>query len=250
MLPFLRIALLGIFSLTGLWAAPAPIPADLDEQHRLLIENFRSWLAEVADIEKRFQGGIETTAGPFSNLGKVEFILRQTRYWPRTFLHPQDHNLVFSAVRGQDDAELERNLPAIINYIQLAVAAQNYHFKARRVKPLVGKREGFDTVQGIARRVFDFRNAQLDLLLDKRIQPSRVLTKENLGELGEAVLVTELRDAYHAGQSQITWQRNSVLLVVFAGELLFSFAIAVVFLRRRRPATVIELSRVPSVTVA
>jgi hypothetical protein len=246
MLPSLRIALLSVFSLTGLWAAPAPLPADLDEQHRLLIENFRSWLAEVAETEKRFQGGIETSTGPFSNLGKVEFILRQTRYWPRSFLHYQDHNFVFSAVRGQDDAELERNLPAIINYVQLAVAARNYHFKARRVKPLVGKRAGFETVEGIARRVYDFRNQQIDLLLDERLQPSRVLTKENLGELGEAVLLPQLRDAYYAGQSQVTTQRNSVMLVVFAGELLFSFAIAVIFLRRRRPATVIELGRTAS----
>lgn len=242
----LRIAGLAVLLLPGLAAEPAPIPADLDAQHRALVESFRGWLVDVAEMEKRFQGGIETSDGPFLDLGKVEFILRQTRQWPRSFLHHQDHNLVFSAVKGQDDAELERNLPAIINYIRLAVASRNYHWKARRVDPLVGKRKGFETVEGIARRVYDFRNEQLDLLLDKRIQPWSVLTKENLGELGQANLLPELRDAYHAGQSQVTIQRNAVLVVVFAGELLFSLGIAVVFLRRRRPATVIELSEAPA----
>lgn len=242
MAPLMRIAALAVLLTPLLAAAPAPIPPELDEQHRALIASFRDWLVDVAEIEKRFQGGIESSDGPFVNLGKVEFILRQARHWPRSFLHHQDHNLVFSAVKGQDDAELERNLPAIINYIQLAVASRNYHWKARRVSPLVGKREGFETVQGIARRVFDFRNQQLDLLLDEEIVPSRVLTKENLGELGEAALLPELRDAFHAGQSQVTLQRNAVMLVVFAAELVFSFAIAVVFLRRRRPATVIELN--------
>lgn len=217
------------------------MPADFDEQHRRLVESFRNWLTEVGEIEKRFQGGIETTDGPFVDLGKVEFILRQTNLWPRRFLHHQDHNLVFSAVKGQDAAELERNLPAIINYVRLAVAARNYHFKARRSNPLVGKRTGYETVEGIARRVFDFRNRQLDLLLDEKIRPSQVLTRENLGELGEATLLPELRNAFHAGQDQVTNQRNAVLLLVLAVELVISFAIAVLFLRRRRPATVIEL---------
>ncbi len=241
MSPLLRIAALAALLLPTLGAAPAPIPADLDDQHRQLIESFRGWLVEVAEIEKRFQGGIDTTEGPFLDLGKVEFILRQTSLWPRRFLHHQDHNLVFSAVKGQDDAELERNLPAIINYVRLAVAARNYHFKARRSNPLMGKREGYETVEGIARRVFDFRNQQLDLLLEDKIAPSRVLTKENLGELGEAKLLPELRNAFHAGQDQVTNQRNAVMLLVFAGELAISFAIAVLFLRRRRPATVIKL---------
>jgi hypothetical protein len=221
-------------------AAP-PIPPDFDEEHRLLIGSFRDWIGEVVEMEARFQGGIESTHGPFLDLGKVEFILRQTRSWPRRFLHHQDHNLVFSAVRGQDEAELERNLPAIINYIRLAVAARNYHLKARHSEPLVGDLEGFEAVEGIARRVYDFRNEQIDLLLKGDMDPSRVLTKENLGELGEAQMMGRLRTAYFAGQSQVTNQRNAVVLLVFAGELVISFAIAAVILRRRRPATVIAL---------
>ncbi len=241
MSPLLRIAVLAALLAPLLGAAPPPIPADFDDQHRRVVETFRNWLQEVAEIEKRFQGGIETSDGPFLDLGKVEFILRQTNSWPRRFLHHQDHNLVFSAVKGQDDTEFERNLPAIINYVRLAVAARNYHFKARRSKPLMGERAGYEEVEGIARRVFDFRNQQLDLLLEKKIRPSQVLTRENLGELGEAELLPALRSAYHAGQDQVTNQRNAVLLVVFAVELAISFGIAVVFLRRRRPATVIEL---------
>ena len=222
--------------------APPPIPPELGEQHRLLIGAFRAWLAEVAEIERRFQGGIDSTTGPFLDLGKVEFILRQTRHWPRNFLHHQDHNFVFSAVRGQDEAELERNLPAIINYMQLATAARTYHFRARRSNPMVGERAGFDDVEGIARRVYDFRNEQLELILAGRLHPARVLTRENLGELGGADLLPALRRSFEAGQDQVTNQRNSVVLAVLAVELLISFGIAMVFLRRRRPATVIRLA--------
>ncbi|MBI1357018.1 MAG: hypothetical protein GC160_21980 [Acidobacteria bacterium] len=242
---FLRLTVLAVALLPTLRPEPAPIPPELDEQHRLLIGNFRGWLAEVVEIEKRFQGSLEISTGPFLDLGKVEFIVRQTRYWPRKWLHHQDHNLIFSAVRGQDEAELERNLPAIINYVQLATAARNYHFKARHSHPLVGKLTGFEEVEGIARRVYDFRNEQLDLILNGKVDPSRVLTRENLGELGEPNLLPELRRAYGAGQDQVSNQRNAVVLAVLAVEIGISFGIAMLFLRRRRPATVIRLRAQP-----
>src|SRR5690606_15458690 len=116
---------------------------------------------------------------------------QQTADWPRRFLHDQDHNLIFSAVRGQTDAELEANLPAIIHYIRLAVASRTYHAKAKAQPPLVGERRGLDRVVSIAKQVYDFRNAQIERIRRGGLTPAGVLTRENLGALGDPKLLSE-----------------------------------------------------------
>jgi hypothetical protein len=212
----------------------------MTEHEQAIVLAYRAWLVEVIEAEKQFQGTLEISEGPFTNLGKVDFILQQAGEWPRRFLHDHDHNLVFSAVRGQSDAELEANLPAIIHYVRLAVASRNYHWKARRQLPWVGERRGLSRVIEIAKQVYDFRNAQIDRVKEGALTPAQVLTRGNLGALGDPALLRELRGSYLDGQAQFANQRNAAVLGVFAVEMVISFLIAVLFLRRRRPVTVIR----------
>ena len=224
-------------------AEPTPLPFGLSDNERAIVVAYRAWIAEVLDAEAKFRGTLETTEGPFLDLGKVDFILQQTAHWPRNYLHDQDHNFVFSAVKGQSDAELEANLPAIIHYIRLAVASRNYHWKARHHLPLVGERRGLGRVVAIAKKVYDFRAAQIDRIKAGGLTPSQVLTRRNLGELGDPKLLRELRTAYLDGQAQFSNQRNAVVFAVFGVEVGISFLIAILFLRRRRPVTVVRPRR-------
>ena len=217
----------------ALRSEPAPLPVGMSAQERAIVLAYRAWLEEVAQAEARFQGVIETTDGPLSDLGKVDFILQQTADWPRRYLHEQDHNLIFSAVKGQSAAELEANLPAIIYYIRLAVASRTYHSRARLQHPLVGERRGLVRVVSIAKQVYDFRNAQIERVKQGAVTPARVLTRQNLGALADPKLLSELRSAYLDGQTQFTNQRNAVVLALFAVEIGISFLIAFLFLRRR-----------------
>jgi hypothetical protein len=221
-------------------AEPAPLPVGMSPNERAIVVAYRAWIAEVLDAEAKFQGTIQFTEGPFLDLGKVDFILQQTGEWPRNYLHDQDHNFIFSAVKGQSEAELEANLPAIIHYVRLAVASRTYHWKARRQLPLVGERRGLDRVIAIAKQVYDFRNAQVERIRQGTLTPAAVLTRQNLGELADPRLLTELRAAYTDGQDQFSNQRNSVVFAVLAFELGLSFLIAILFLRRRHPVTVIR----------
>ena len=229
-----------LLAATLLGAAPAPLPLGLTEGEQSIVLAYRAWLDEVAETESKFQGSLETTEGPFIDLGKVDFILQQTASWPRNYLHDRDHDLIFSAVRGQSAAELEANLPAIIHYIRLAVASRTYHWKARHHLPLVGERRGLDRVVEIAKQVYDFREAQIHRVETGAMSPAHVLTKRNLGALGDPALLAELRASYLDGQAQFSNQRNAVVFALFAVEIGISFLIAILFLRRRRPVTVVR----------
>lgn len=228
---------------SSLAAEPAPLPFGLSESEQAIVRAYRARLEEVIEVESKFQGALETTEGPFLDLGKVDFILQQTADWPRNYLHDQDHNFIFSAVKGQSDAELESNLPAIIHYIRLAVASRTYHWKARHRLPLVGKRRGLDRVIATARQVYDFRAAQVERVKAGELAPAEVLTRRNIGELGDPELLAELRASYLDGQAQFSSQRNAVVFVLFGVEIGISFLIAVLFLRRRRPVTVVQPRR-------
>lgn len=209
------------------------------QSHRELVARMRGWLAEVAELERRFTGSVEITGSSLGEMAKVDWILAQSPY-PRRFLHHHDHNFVFSAVKGQDQVELERNLSAIYHYVRLANASRSYWWKARQRDPLIGDRAGIDTVRTIAKRVYDFREAQIAGIKEGSVRPSRVLTVENLGDLGRPELLAELTEAYDAGERQFEGQRNSVVFVLLGLELALSFGIAVVFLQRRRPLIAID----------
>ncbi|MCB9383225.1 MAG: hypothetical protein H6509_01315 [Bryobacterales bacterium] len=240
----MRFCLLILVLTAALQAAEQPpLPAGFSESEQRIVVAYREWLDEVAHAEAKFQGTLEVTDGPFRDLGKVDFILQQTGDWPRRYLHDRDHDLIFSAVRGQSDAELEANLPAIIHYVRLAVASRTYHWKARHQLPLVGKRRGLDRVIAIAKQVYDFRTEQIERIKAGSVPPSQVLTRANIGELGDPKLLADLRGSFVDGQNQFTNQRNSVLIGVFAIEVGISFLIAIVFLRRRRPVTVLGATR-------
>lgn len=244
--------LLAVLALAGCVAPSVASPATLRsrdearataaESHRALVDRLRVWLDEVREIEGRFLGSVSVTGSSLVEMAKIDFILAQSPY-PRRFLHHHDHNLVFSAVKGQTDRELERNLSAIYHYVRLANASRSYWWRARQRSPLVGERAGKDTVRAIAKRVFEFRERQLAGIEDGSVRPSRVLTIENLGELGRPELLAELTAAYDAGERQFEGQRNSVVFVLLGLELALSFGIAVVFLQRRRPLIALSARR-------
>lgn len=221
--------------------APAPLESFSSPDHRRLVAGLRARLAEVAEMESRFQGkiSVETTAGPFSDIGKVDFILSHANFVPRRFLHYQDHNFIFTAVDGQSPEELERNLASIVNYVRLSTVSRWYNYRARRRLPLVGRRTGLMEVQRIAKKVYDFREEQLALIESGGVRPSQVLSTANLGELADPNLLRDLERSFQAGQAQFTRQRNSVVFVLIGGELAISFLIAVLYLRRARPLNVL-----------
>ena len=208
-----------------------------------MVSAFRARIAEAAELEDQYGGGslFGLAGDSLKDLAKVDFIVSATYPMPRRFVHSDDHRLVYSAVKGQPLHELESNLPAIVNYMRLATASRLYHRQASKREPLIGPPAGYATIVGIARRVFDFRKEQLALIDQRRIRPSRVLTPANLGDLAKPALIQELESAHRAGKDQFTNQRNSVVFVVIAFELLISIGIAAVFLRRRQPAVLVRI---------
>ncbi len=220
-----------------LHAAPAVAPVSP------LLAAFRARVAEAADLEEHYGGAslFGLAGDSLEDLAKVDFIVSATYPLPRRYVHSDDHRLVYSAVKGQPTFELEANLPAIINYIRLATASRMYHRQASTRKPLIGAPAGYETIEGIARRVFDFRKEQLARIDQRKIRPSRVLTPANLGELADPVLISELETAQQAGRDQFTNQRNAVVFVVIGFELVISFGIAVLFLRKRPPAVFVRI---------
>ncbi len=231
-----RLLLIVCFA-SALDAAPTAAPVSP------LVSAFRARIAEAIEMEQHYGGGslFGLTGDSLQDLAKVDFIVSATYPFPRRFVHSDDHRLVYSAVKGQPDFELEANLPAIINYMRLATASRLYHRQASTREPLVGAPAGRETIVGIARRVFDFRKRQLALIDQRRVRPSRVLTPANLGELAEPGLIEELETAHQAGRDQFTNQRNAVVFVVIGFELVISFGIAVLFLQRRRPSVVVRI---------
>lgn len=237
----LRVAALGLCLAAGLSAEPAPLDSFTAPGHRELVASLRARMAEVAEMENRFSGklAVTSTAGPFSDIGKVDFVLSHANFVPRRFLHYQDHSFIFTAVEGQSPEEFERNLHSIVNYVRLSTVSRWYNYRARRRLPLVGEREGLVEVQQIAKKVYDFREEQLELIESGGVRPSQVLSTANLGELGDLRLLRDLERSFQAGQSQFTFQRNAVIFVLLAAELLISFLIATLYLRRARPLVVV-----------
>lgn len=221
-------------------ASPPPLGVYPEGTHRLLVGALRSHLSELAEMEARFNGSITSSAGPFAEIGKVDFILRHANRFPRRFLHHHDHNFVYTAVQGMTMEELEANLPAIVYYVRLAVAARWYNYRARRHLPLVGERKGLDRVNAIAKQVFDFRARQLERIENGSLRPSQALSAANLGELGRPEIFDELEASFTAGQEQFVAQRNSVVFVLIGVEIAVSFLIAVLYLRRKRPLVVVH----------
>ena len=138
-------------------------------------------------------------------------------------------------MRGQSQDEFERNLPYIVNYVRLATAARNYNWNARLKEPMVGKRKGMETVRSIAKSVHDFREKHVEGVKAGTVNPSEVLTRANLGDLGEPILVRTLRRAFLDGQDQFANQRNAVVFVLLGIELIISYFVAVFVIRRAKP---------------
>ncbi len=213
--------------------AAAELPTTAEGQRAQIIETLRQREREVAELSQML--GVSSSFGSLPEMGKVSFVLEYANQFGRRYLHDDDHKFVYSAVKGQSQQEFERNLPYIVNYVRLATAARNYNWNGPKKQPLVGERRGLEQVQSIAKSVYDFRTKHVEAIKSGAIRPSRVLTRANLGEFGEPILVRTLRRSFLDGQEQFFNQRNSVVFVVFGIELLISYFLAVFIIRRAKP---------------
>ena len=236
LLPVLLLAALA--PLPGAEPILPPLPAD--EDSRKLIQRWRNRQEWLAETEANFLGTVQADS-TLMDLGKVGFILEQIGGRARRYLNRNDHEWVFEAVEGQSAAEMERNLPAIVTYLQLGTASELYWRLAKANKPPFGQRKGLLEIRGIAKDVFDFRNEQVERVRKGRLAVGRVLTAGNLGEFGSAEKLKSLRAAFRNGRDQFVNQRNLVILVAVAVELSIGLLIALVFLRPR-PALITELN--------
>jgi hypothetical protein len=233
---WLAIATLAVSAVPALGETTRWAAASAGERDRALIEAWRQRQAEIRDLQARFLGSVE--GFDLQQLGTVAFVLEQARNVPRRYLDPQDHNFVFSAVEGQNARELETNLPAMVNYIKLSMSASAFLPAARHRKPLVGRRKGMETLVEIARKVYDFRSRQLSKVRAGEIRTAQVLTKANLGSLGERATLARLEQAYDEGHQQFTLQRNLVVLGVLAVQLQFGLVVAL-WIRRKAEGLVV-----------
>jgi hypothetical protein len=205
-----------------------------------VVEAWKQRQIEIRNLQARFTGSIE--GFNLLDLGSVGFVLEQARDVPRRFLDPEDHEFVFSAVEGQTPREWETNLPAIVNYIRISMAARAFLPAARGRKPLVGPRKGLGTLVEIARAVYDFRSEQLRRVRAREISRGQVLTKSNLGALGERATLNRLEQAYQEGHRQFTVQRNLVVVGVLAVQLHFGLLVAL-WIRKKAEGLVVVRSR-------
>jgi hypothetical protein len=221
----------------GLQAAPAPHAGASP-----LINAFRLRITEVEQMKDPFVGGLQWLAGStLVDMAKIDFIVAASRPINPRYVHDHDRRFVLSAVRGQRYEELESHLPAAMNYVKISTASRLYASHIRRQKLLWGKPRGLDRLDSIAKRATDFRTENVERILEGRMRPSRVLTVEHLGELGSAELFDELEATYRDARDQFYSQRNALVWMIFAAQLAISFAVAVLFLQRRRPQVRIEL---------
>ena len=175
------------------------------------------------------------------DMAKIDFIVAASRPIHPRYVHDHDRKFVLSAVRGQRHEELESHLPAVMNYVKMATASRLYASHIRRQELLWGEPRGLEKLQSIAKRAADFRTENVELILDGKMRPSRVLTAEHLGELGSAELLEELETTYSDARDQFYAQRSIVAWMVFLVQLAISLAIAVFYLQRRKPQVRIEL---------
>ena len=218
----------------GAGAALPPKSAAATASEEALVGLFRERLDEVRSLSRRAGTGLGLSTGLLVDLGKVDFILSHIEPFPSRFLHSSDHDFVFEAAQGQPIRDLEANLPAAVNYVRLATASRYYHWYARRRPPLFGLRRGSETVRQIAKQIQDFRDRELRRLETGAVSPETILTKQNLGELGDPRLLERLAEAYETGEDQFQAQRNSVAFLALGGQLALGYGVAIVFLRRPR----------------
>ena len=219
-------------------SASEPVPAD--ETNRL-VRDFRAKLAELRDLEAKFKGSL-IGGGSLAELGQIGFILSQAGSSVRRRLNDDDRAFVDAAVRGQSQEELERNLPAIISYVRLSAFAGPMAAHARLQWPWLGTGRDLSTLVKLERDVAKFRARQYSRVRKERAAAAHVLTRSNLGPLGDAGTYRELQHAFRSGEHF----RNMLRDVTGYGAFMISLAIlsaAAVVLQRKA----IAAYRLPSV---
>lgn len=191
-------------ALVVLLLAPPAVCCSSSDAGRKLVEKWRARLIELEELQANSH--VSFSEGSLGDLGRVAFVFEQLRGLPRKLLDRSDKELVFSAVLGQPQDELERNLPAIVNYLRLSLEAKRVLPWARARQPILGPRQGMETVARIANQVAEFRYRQLMNLQSGRILAAQVLTKANLGGLGEPATLEQLDIAFREGEVQYAKQ--------------------------------------------
>jgi hypothetical protein len=123
------------------------------------------------------------------------------------------------------------NLPAIVNYLRLAVEAARVLPWARARQPIFGPRRGFETVTRLAGKVTEFRYRQLSSLQSGSIRASQVLTKANLGTLGDPATLRQLETAFREGEVQYVKQNDLAAWMLIAAAMVLGVAAAVLICR-------------------
>ncbi|MCW5977403.1 MAG: hypothetical protein KIT09_04965 [Bryobacteraceae bacterium] len=215
--------------------------AEGDEAERRIVRDWRARLAELDRIEAEFRGGL--IGGSLSDLGKVGFIFEKAGSLSRQRLHDDDRIFVYAAVQDQPGEEIERNLPSIVNYVRLSSVAPLIAAYAEGRQPWIGAGHGMATLRRVEKAVADFRTGQRARVEKGELYPGRVLTKSNLGPLGEISTYRELRQAFRDREYYYRLQNELTGYGLFVtGLAMLSAATAV--MRRRASAAF----RVPSVT--
>lgn len=212
--------------------APAALCWSSIDADRELVEKWRARLIELGELQA--DSRVSLSEGSLGDLGRVAFVFEQLRDLPRKLLDRNDKELVYSAVLGQPPDEIERNLPAIVNYLRLSLETRRVLLWARARQPILGPRHGMETVTRIANQVNEFRYRQLKDLQSGRILAAQVLTKVNLGALGEAATFRQLERAFREGELQYTKQNELAAYSLMTAALALGVA-AVLVIRKRTP---------------
>lgn len=210
--------------------APAVVCGSSSDTDRRLVEKWRARLIELEELQAKSR--VSFSEGSFADLGRVAFVFEQLRDMPRKLLDRNDKELVFSAVLGQPPDELERNLPAIVNYLRLSLEAKRVLPWARARQPILGPRQGMETVARIANQVTEFRYRQLKNLQSGRILAAQILTKANLGGLGEPATLRQLERAFREGELQYTKQNDLAAYSLITAALALGVAAALLICKR------------------
>lgn len=207
--------------------APASPSTDADRE---LVRKWRARLTELDQLQA--DSRVSLSEGSLGDLGRVAFVFEQLGGFPRSLLDRHDKELVYSAVLGQPAEEFEGNLPAIVNYLRLTLEAARVLPWARARQPVFGPRRGFETLTRIASRVTEFRYRQLSSLRSGSILAPQVLTKANLGALGDPATLRQLETAFREGELQYVKQNDLAAYILIAAAMVLGVAAAVLICKR------------------
>jgi hypothetical protein len=218
------------------------VSAAPSETDRLIVRDWRARLAELRDLDSKLEGGL--VGGSLTELGRVGFVFERAGRSASRWLHRDDREFVTAAVNGQQEEEIEHNLPAIINYVRLSATASPMVLYVSSRSSSLGGRYGLETMVRVEKAVADFRRRQAARVRNGEILATNVLTKANLASLGDPAIYRELRQAFRDGERRYRLVNDLTGFGLFAACLLM-VAMTTLVVRRRAAAAY----RMPSIVV-